>query len=696
MSDLCAQCGLPAGRRPLRGRIHGKDAAFCCYGCYLVMRVTGEPGVRGAPQGLVLRLGLGLFFALNVMVFSLARYGGHFAIPATLLGEEADAARFNLLLEYILLALSTPVILLIGLPMVRRLGEEIVHLSFSIDSLVGIATLAAFGLSVRTTLAGGGQVYYDTACWLLVLITLGRYLEARAKARTTGAVEELLALAPTTARRQLAGGGFEEVEAASLAPGEVIEVRPGEGIPADGVVLEGSGTVDRAALTGEATPEPVTVDGPVHAGTTSVDGAFTARVTAPPGARLLDRIAQLMEEARAARGPRQRLADAVAAWVAPVVVGLGVATFLYWQRRVGVEEALLRTLAVWVIACPCALGIATPMALWVGLGVAARNGLLIRTAAALEQIGAIDTVCLDKTGTLTAAALEVAEARLAAATDEGEVRRAVAALEARSEHPVGRTLVAWAGSVAPATGLRTVVGAGVAGQIDGATWRAGSRRWLTSEGVALTAPFTELEPGRWVYLARGGDAVAAVRLSERLAPGAAEAVTRLAEMGVDLHLLSGDAQAAVAEVAGRLPVPLTAHADLLPDEKIRAIEALVAAGRHPLMAGDGINDAPALAAAPVGMAMAGGSDLSRSAADVVCLRDDLRLLPNLLTLGRRVHRTLITNLLWAFAYNIVGVALAMSGRLSPVFAASAMFISSLLVIANSLRLNRWRPPQVGS
>ncbi len=692
MSDLCAQCGLPAGRRPLRGRVGGEEAAFCCYGCYLVMRVTGEPGVRGAPQGLVLRLGLGLFFALNVMVFSLARYGGHFAIPATLIGEEADAARFNLLLEYILLALSTPVVLLIGLPMVRRLGEEVRHLAFSIDSLVGIATLAAFALSVRTTLTGGGPVYYDTACWLLVLITLGRYLEARAKARTTGAVEALLALAPPVARRRRPDGGFEEVEATSLVPGEVIEVRPGEGIPADGVVLEGSGSVDRAALTGEATPEAVAPGIAVHAGTTSADAAFTARVTAPPGARLLDRIAALMEAARAARGPRQRLADAVAAWVAPVVVGLGVATFLYWQGRVGVEAALLRTLAVWVIACPCALGIATPMALWVGLGVAARHGLLIRTAAVLESLGGVDTVCLDKTGTLTSASLEVAEVHLGAGCDEATVRRRLAALEARSEHPVGRALAVWAGAAeGAAPGARTVAGCGVVGEEEGAVWHAGSRRWLAEEGVAFPASLAELPAGRWVYLARDGAACAAVRLVEHLAPGAAPAVAALAQMGLELHLLSGDEEAAVAEVASRLPVAMETHAALLPHEKIAAIEGLVAAGRRPLMAGDGINDAPALAAAPVGVAMAGGSDLSRSAADVVALRDDLHLLPELLDLGRQVHRTLVANLLWAFAYNVVGLGLAMSGRLSPVFAASAMFVSSLLVIANSLRLNRWRP-----
>jgi len=750
MCDLCAQCGLPVGRRPLRGRVRGAEAAFCCYGCYLVMRVSGEPGVRGVAQGLVLRLGLGLFFALNVMVFSLARYGGHFAIPATLLGAEVDAARFNLLLEYILLAFATPVVLLIGLPMVRRLGSEIVHLAFSIDSLVAIATFAAFALSVRTTLTGGGQVYYDTACWLLVLITLGRYLEARAKVRTTGAVESLLALAPPTARRGRADGGLEEVAAASLVPGEVIEVRPGEGIPADGVVLEGAGTVDRAPLTGEATPEAVRAGVPVHAGTTSIDAAFTAQISVPPGARLLDRIAKLMEEARAARGPRQRLADHVAAWVAPVVVGLGVATFFYWRGRVGVEVALLRMLAVWVIACPCALGIATPMALWVGLGVAARNGLLIRTAAALEAVNAIDTVCFDKTGTLTAATLEVAEVRVGRGVGEGEMRRALAALEARSEHPVGRALAAWAGGSAPAAELRTVVGAGVAGRVDGVLWRAGSRRWLAAERVALEpaglcrdrlrraepgsdrrpgsglvlhdrvppsptngsrsglepaglrhdrqgstravgAALAPLQPGRWVYLARDGEECAAVRLAEQLAPHAAEAVARLAAMGVSLHLLSGDEPGAVEAVAGRLGVPFTVHAGLLPDEKINAIEQLVAAGRHPLMAGDGINDAPALAVAPLGMAMAGGTDLSRNAADVIALHDDLRLVPDLLALGRRVHQTLIANLLWAFSYNFLGVILAAAGRLSPVFAASAMFISSLLVIANSLRLNRWRP-----
>ena len=276
----CSQCGLPVPARPLRARVRGEECVFCCYGCYLVLRVTGVKGEGGAAQRLMLRLGFGLFFSLNVMVFSLARYGEYFALPHTLVGTEADTARFNLLLEYILLGFASPVMLLIGVPLLRRFVEELRRLSFSIDSLIGVATFAAFGLSVHTTLTGGGAVFYDTATWLLVLVTLGRYLEARAKSRTTDAIEQLLDLAPLTTRRRGDDGTWNEVQAGDLRVGDTIEVRPGEGIPADGVCLDGEGHVDQAALSGEAEPVAIVRGSEVRAGTVSIDAAFAMRVDA--------------------------------------------------------------------------------------------------------------------------------------------------------------------------------------------------------------------------------------------------------------------------------------------------------------------------------------------------------------------------------------------------------------------------------
>jgi Cu+-exporting ATPase len=662
---------------------------FCCYGCYLVLRVTGVKGEAGAAQGLMLRLGFGLFFALNVMVFSLARYGEYFALPHTLLGSEADTARFNLLLEYILLGFASPVMLLIGVPLLRRFAEELRRLTFSIDSLIGVATFAAFVLSVRTTLGGGGEVFYDTATWLLVLITLGRYLEARAKARTTDAIEQLLDLAPTMTRRRADDGQWYEVAADDLVVGDTIQVRPGEGIPADGMCLDGDGHVDEAALSGEAAPVAIARGGVVRAGAVSIDAAFAMRVDAPPGTRLLDRIAQLMREARDQRAPTQRLADRVAGWVTPIVLTSGVLTFLYWWPHIGTGDALLHGLAVWVIACPCALGIATPMALWVGLGVAARRGLLIRSAAVLERLADVDTVCFDKTGTLTSGEMEIAEVATADDTSEDAVREAIAALEARSEHPVGRSLARWTGkSSVSFQGVRTVPGRGVRGEGNGTTWLAGSRDWLEDEGFRVPSTLADLPPGRWVYVGWGGVVRGAVRLGERLQAGAKASVGRLSALGYALHLLSGDTADNVHRLAAGLAAPITARGGLLPDGKITVIDSLVAEGGTPLMVGDGINDAPALAAAPVGLAIAGGTDLTRAAADVVALHADLQLVPELLVLARRVRRTLVTNLSWAFAYNLIGVALAATGRLSPVFAASAMLVSSLLVIGNSLRLNR--------
>jgi len=689
-TEHCGQCDLPVPSRPLRARVRGEEHVFCCYGCYLVLQVTGQRGEAGAAQGLMLRLGFGLFFSLNVMVFSLARYGEYFALPQTLLGAEADNARFNLLLEYLLLGFATPVMLLIGVPLLRRFVDEVRRLTFSVDSLIGIATFAAFGLSVRTTLSGGGEVFYDTATWLLVLITLGRYLESRAKLRTTDAIQQLLDLAPITARRLRDDGTWEEIAAEVLGVGDTIEVRPGEGIPADGVCLDGAGHIDQAALSGEAEPAALLPGTGVRAGTVSLDAGFTMRVDAPPGARLLDRIAALMRAARDQRAPTQRVADRVAGWVTPVVLACGVLTFLYWRPLIGTGEALLHGLSVWVIACPCALGIATPMALWVGLGVAARRGLLIRSAAVLERLAAVDTVCFDKTGTLTSGEMEVAEVVAAPGASEAALQQAVAALEARSEHPVGRSLTRWAGEPTgePLERLRTLPGRGVRGERAGQTWLAGSREWLEEEGHTIPAALAALPPGRWIYVAWDAAARGAVRLTEQLQIGAETALQRLAAMDLSLHLLSGDAVDNVQRLASVLPVPMMVHGALLPDGKIAALERLTRNGHTPLMVGDGINDAPALAAAPVGLAIAGGTDLTRDAADVVALHTDLGMVPDLLDLARRVRRTLVTNLAWAFAYNLVGVALAATGHLSPVFAASAMLVSSLLVIGNSLRLGR--------
>jgi Cu2+-exporting ATPase/Cu+-exporting ATPase len=686
----CAQCDLPVPIRPLRARVRGQEHVFCCYGCYLVLWVTGVKGEACAAQGLMLRLGFGLFFSLNVMVFSLARYGEYFAPPSTLLGAEADTARFNLLLEYLLLGLASPVMALIGVPLLRRFADELRRLTFSIDSLIGIATFAAFGLSVRTTLTGGGAVFYDTATWLLVLITLGRYLETRAKARTTDAIAQLLDLAPTMARRRGQDGGWQEVVADDLRVGDTIQVRPGEGIPADGVCLAGDGHVDQAALNGETEPVAVAAGTTMRAGTVSIDAAFTMRVDGPPGARLLDRIAALMREARDQRAPTQRLADRIAGWVTPVVLACGALTFLYWRPLIGTGDALLHGLSVWVIACPCALGIATPMALWVGLGVAARRGLLIRSAAVLERLAAVDTVCFDKTGTLTSNEMEVVEVVTAAGTTAEALRQAVAALEACSEHPVGRSLARWAGesSVVSLARLRTVAGRGMRGEGAGTVWLVGRRDWLEDEGLFVPPALVDLPAGRWVCVGWGGAIRGAIRLGERLQASAEPSLRRLATMGYPLYLLSGDTEDNVYRLAHALPVPITARGGLLPDGKIAVLGTLVAGGKRPLMVGDGINDAPALAAAPVGLAIAGGTDLSRAAADVVALHVDLGLVPELLHLARRVHRTMVTNLAWAFAYNLVGVALAAAGRLSPVFAASAMLVSSLLVIGNSLRLNR--------
>jgi Cu2+-exporting ATPase len=678
----CAHCGLPLGRRPVEGTVEGARVACCCFGCLLALQVTRARGEPGAAAAILVRLGLAVFFAMNVMMLSLPTYAPY------VYGAESGEGPLFAVLRVLAMLFTAPVLVLLGGPILAGAWAGLRAGGPNSDALIVLGTLAAYGLSVASTLRGGTAVYFDTAAMLLVLVTLGRFLEARARAEAGAAVRATLSPAPALATR-LVGETREAVPPDLLAPGERVEVGPGAAFPTDGVIAEGEGSVDEAALTGESAPVPKAPGSRVAGGTCSVDGIFEVTVTAPARESAGARIAALVEAARRERSPAERAADRVVGRLVPAVVLVALGAGGWWTWRAGLDRGVLTALAVLVVACPCALGIATPVAVWAGLAAAARRGVVVRSAAVLERLTTVRRVLFDKTGTLTGrtprlAGIEVA--REVALSAPALLARA-AALESRLDHPVARVIRAAAGlAAAPAlaaSAVRVFPGRGVRGLVAGEPMIVGSARFVT-EATGVPAE----DPGAGAVVVAAGDRLLGVlRFAEALRPGAAEAVAALRRQGMAVGLLSGDA--AAAAVVPAVMAPEESALGLAPEGKVAAVRAARRVGPV-AMVGDGANDAPALAAADVGIAVASATDLARLTADVVVLGGDLGRVPWLLALARRVVRVARQNLCWAFGYNAIAVALAACGRLDPLVASAAMVGSSLLVVANARRLARRR------
>jgi Cu2+-exporting ATPase len=673
MDAECTHCGLPLGRRPLEAVVAGVPGRFCCAGCVLALQVTRARGDDGAAAALAVRLGLAVFFALNVMMVSMPTYA-----PAVY-GPSADGPLFGVL-RAMALAFSAPVLVLLGGPILAGAWAGLRAGAPNADALIALGTAAAWMLSAANTWLGRPAVYFDTAAMLLVLVTLGRFLEARARATAGRVLASALAPAPPAANR-VVPGGVETVAPARLAPGDRVLVRPGEAFPTDGVVEEGAGGVDEAALTGESRPVAKRPGAAVAGGTVSVDGVFRVRVTAPASASAAARVAALLAAARRERTAAERLADRVARALTPAVAAMAVAAGLAWGVAAGAEEGVLVGLAVLVVACPCALGIATPLAVWTGLAAAAARGVVVRSARALERAAAVDRVLFDKTGTLTARALAVTAVEPMPGVGRDALLARAAALARLSTHPVARAVAAAGPASAPAaTDVETAPGRGVRGVVAGERCLLGSPRFAAE---VLGAPLPASARDAAAVLVADGRVLGAFRVGETVAPGAGAAVAALRAAGVAVSVVTGDTNAA-AVVPGLVPAT-DAAVGLLPEEKVAHVRAARAAGAVVAVVGDGINDAPALAASDLGIAVAGATDLARVTADVAVL-GDLAAVPWLLAHARRVRRIMRQNLAWAFAYNAGAVALAAAGRLDPLIAALAMLGSSLAVVANARRL----------
>lgn len=675
----CDHCGLPLGRRPVVAAIDGAEIRCCCYGCVLAQQITRARGEDGAAAAVFVRLGLGVFFAINVMMVGMPAY-----VPYVY-GAEAgpvDGPLFQVL-RVLALVLTAPVLLLLGGPIVASAWHGLRRGAANTDALIVIGTVAAYGLSVVNTLAGRPEVYFDTAAMLLVLVTVGRWLEASAKAEAGRAVRSRLAPGPARARRER-GVEVEEVGVHDLAVGEVVHVRPGEAFPTDGTVIDGEGGADESALTGESWPVAKAPGSTVAGGTCSVDGVFRVAVTRPASESAAARIAALLGAALRERTPWERTADRAARVLVPLVVVLAIAAGAAWTAAAGFERGLFVAIAVLVVACPCGLGIATPVAVWTGLATAARHGVIVRSAPALERTAALDVVVFDKTGTLTTRLPRlVAVEWIDAGAGSTDVLRLAAALARVTPHPLAGAITdAVAGPVPSASEVKSLPGRGVTGIVDGRRVTIGSAR-LAREVLGRAVP-DAADDGPAVFVIADDRLISRLRFAEAPRAEAGGALAALRRLGVRVLLATGDTQAAA--IVPALIAPADAMTGMLPADKVAHVRAVRRAAGPVAMVGDGVNDAPALAGADLGFAIGSATDLARTTADVAILNDDLGRIPWLIAHARRVGRVARQNLAWAFAYNAVAVVLAAAGQLGPLVAAGAMIASSVAVIANARRL----------
>jgi len=610
----------------------------------------------------------------------------------------------HILPAYLQLVLATAVQVLAGRRFYRGAWNALRGGGANMDVLVSLGTTAAWGFSVYQMATVHHMVeehlYFEASAVVLTLVLLGKFLEERAKASTTRAVRSLMALRPETATEVAEDGSYRTVPVTRLLPGDRVLIRPGERVPVDGVILTGESHFDEAVITGESLPVLRAVGGPVVTGAVNGEGAVTVEVGAVGEDSTLGRITRLVENAQSGKAPVQRLVDRVSAIFVPVVVAVAILAFALWLAfGGGLEQALAAAVAVLVIACPCALGLATPTALVAGTGAAARTGILIKDIEVLERAAHVGTVVFDKTGTLTAGRPELQALVASDGVDPARLLALAAGAQTGSEHPLARATIhrATRDGVIPLTAedVRAVPGKGLSARVDGETVLIGTAALLDEHGVdhaALDqAGLGRLGPEMTLaYVTAGDKAIGLFGYADALRPEAPAAVAELSRRGIRTLLLTGDRPAAARAIAGAAGLD-DWRADVLPEGKAAEVEALRAAGRRLAMVGDGVNDAPALAAADVGVAMGSGTDVAMETAGITLMRPDPRLVGAALDIAAATSRKIRQNLFWAFVYNVIGIPLAAFGLLTPALAGAAMAMSSVSVVTNAGLLTRWTP-----
>ncbi len=688
-----------------------RDAPGACPTCGMALEPR-EIGLTEPPnpelRDMTLRFFVSLALTLPVFVLGMLEM-----VPGNPIFAALGAGN-----NWIQLALATPVVLWGGWPFFERGVRSIVNRSPNMFTLIALGTAAAWGFSVISTVAPGmlpqnftghggpAPVYFEAAAVIVTLVLLGQVLELRARAATSGAIRALLGLAPKSARRVYPDGREEDVSLHSVQVGDILRIRPGEKIPVDGVVTDGRSSIDESMVTGEPIPVEKVADSRVIGATVNLKGTLLMRAERVGRETLLSQIVRRVAEAQRSRAPIQRLADVVASWFIPTVILVAVATSIIWGT-VGPEPklalALVNAVAVLIIACPCALGLATPMSIMVATGRGARAGVLVRDAAALEAFEKVDTLVVDKTGTLTEGKPTLETVIATAGQSEPEVLRLAASLERGSEHPLAEAIVQGAEKrgvqVKAASEFDSVTGKGVRGVVDGQRVAIGNRAMMKEEGSSIESLSDQADALRGegqtvMFVARAGEVIGMIGVADPVKASTPEALRTLKEEGLRIVMLTGDSRRTAEAVARRLGID-EVMAEVLPGEKADAIQKLQREGRIVAMAGDGVNDAPALAQAQVGIAMGTGTDIAIESAAVTLVKGDLNGIVRARRLSRATLRNIRQNLFFAFAYNAAGIPVAagllypwFGILLSPMIASAAMSLSSVSVIGNALRLRR--------
>ncbi|HEX5931734.1 MAG TPA: heavy metal translocating P-type ATPase [Methyloceanibacter sp.] len=687
--NLCSHCLLPIGIRPMQRTVNGEDCSFCCYGCCIAYQVKHGQSEEWEAAWLLIRLGVGAFLTMNIMLISLLLYAGTFSADPWLIPW----------IHLLLWLFATPALIILGEPYLREMWTAAAQGRVTSSALVVLGVTAAYAYSVFATVEGSEEVYFDTATMVLMLFTVGAYIEAAGRAKAARDLEPLLA-AESESATTVDGGVEVRRPVRDIAPGMLVRVRPGERIPVDGVVVEGRSHADESVMTGESRQVVKSAGSTVIAGSMNLDGPLLLRSSGAGSATRWAQICRSVREALSRRSPIQRIADRLVGLSVPLVLLLGGLAVGYWAQTLPFDRALLIGLAVLVVACPCAVGLAAPLATSLGIGRLARCGCLVRDPGTLEALARTRLIAFDKTGTLTSGTSRLVGIATEGATTDLVLARA-AGLERYSEHGLARAIIATAEAkgIAPdvAGDVQAVPGRGIKGQVGGEPVAAGNRAFMRDLGwplpplLAEKARSLEASGHSVISIGWGGRVHAVLAFDDTPHPEARATIEELRRLGLQVALLTGDLAPAARRIAAMVGID-DVQAELSPEAKQAALDEYRQRHEVVAMVGDGLNDGPVLADADVGIAVGSATDLARETAALVLPKDGLCMLPWVIVVSRAVRLTIVTNLAWAFGYNLIALTLAALGTLQPVLAAAVMASSSLLLVVNSLRLSRLPDP----